>query len=464
MKKSDPSQEDSPISRRGFLKTTSTAVAGGAILGALPVERFAHGASPGTNINVALVGCGGRGSGAAVQALKTEGEVKLVAMADAFKNQLDGSLRNLEGQFKDRPERIQVAEENKFVGFDAYKKAIAQADVVILATPPGFRPIHFEEAIRQGKHVFMEKPVATDAPGVRKVLAAAEEAKKKNLKVGVGLQRHHQAGYIETVKRIHDGAIGDVVSMRAYWNGNTPWVRDRKGLEEKAGRKLTEMEYQMRNWYFFNWLCGDHITEQHIHNLDVINWVKGGFPVRAQGMGGRQVRTSDFRTDKDAITLDPNTLDFGEIYDHHFVEFEYADGSRCFSQCRHINGCWNSVSEHVVGTKGSADVGGYKIFGETAWRFREREKDAYQQEHDDLFDAIRNNKPYNEAEYGAKSTMTSILGRLCTYSGKMIEWDDAIKSDISLMPKSFEWDAETPIQPDMHGIYPVAVPGKTRLV
>ena len=299
---------------------------------------------------------------------------------------------------------MEVPEDNKFIGFDAYKQAIALADVVILATPPGFRPMHFEEAVRQGKHIFMEKPVATDAPGVRRVLAAAEEAKKKNLKVGVGLQRRHQLGYLETMKRLHDGAIGDIVSMRCYWNGTTPWVRTREDLEKKAGRKLSEMEYQMRNWYYFTWICGDHICEQHIHNLDVINWVKDGYPVRAHGMGGVEVRKGK---------------DYGEIFDHHAVEFEYADGSRCFSQCRHINGCWSSVAESVVGTKGRCDVDKYTIIGENAWKFRSPgARDPYQQEHDDLFDAIRNDKPYTEAEYGAKRTMTAIMGRMSTYSGK----------------------------------------------
>ncbi len=439
-------------------------MAGGALLSALPVERFALGASPGETIRIALVGCGGRGSGAAQQALSTPGDVKLVAMADAFKDRLDGSYKNIKGQFEDRPERVEVGEDHRFVGFDGYKQAIELADVVILATPPGFRPIHFEEAIRQGKHVFMEKPVASDAPGIRKVLAAAEEAKKKNLKVGVGLQRRHQRPYIETVKRLQDGAIGDIVAMRAYWNGNTPWVRRRKDIEKQAGRPITEMEYQMRNWYFFNWLCGDHIVEQHIHNLDVINWIKGGYPVRAQGMGGREVRAVDFRTDRDPITIDPDTLDYGEIFDHHFVEFEYEDGSRMYSQCRHINGCWNSVSEHVQGTKGRSDVSGHTIMGGEPWRYRGGGPNPYQQEHDDLFDAIRNNKPYNEAEYGAKSTMTAILGRLCTYSGKMIEWDKAINSDVNLMPKQFAWDAEPPVLPDKNGIYPVAVPGKTDVI
>jgi predicted dehydrogenase len=397
-------------------------------------------------LKIALIGCGGRGSGAADQALSTSGSVKLVAMADVFEDHLNGSLGNLKKQHADR---VEVPKENQFLGFDAYKQAIALADVVVLATPPGFRPIHFEEAVKQGKHIFMEKPVATDAPGVRRVLAAAEEAKKKNLKIGVGLQRHHQLGYIETMNRLWDKAIGDVVSMRCYWNGTTPWVHPRAELEKQYGRKLTEMEYQMRNWYYFVWICGDHIVEQHIHNLDVINWLKKGHPIRAHGMGGVEVRKGP---------------DYGEIFDHHAVEFEYADGSRCFSQCRHINGCWSDVSEHAVGTKGVVDISGYTIRGENAWRFKGTGKNPYQQEHDDLFEAIRNNKAYNEVEFGAHSTMTAIFGRMATYSGKVIEWDDAINSKISVMPQSFAWDAETPVKPRSDGWYDHAVPGKTRVV
>lgn len=436
----EPKKPEGDLNRRTFLKTTSTAV-GGAFLGALSIERAAFAAGDDT-VKVALVGCGGRGSGAAAQALSTKGSVKLVAVADAFKDRMDSSLRELNAKHKDQ---IDVVDDRKFIGFDGYKQAIALADVVILATPPGFRPIHFEEAIRQGKHVFMEKPVAVDAPGVRRVLAAAEQAKKKNLKVGVGLQRHHQQGYLETLKRLHGGEIGDIVAMRCYWNGSTPWVRERKKLEEQAGRPLTEMEYQMRNWYYFNWLCGDHINEQHIHNLDVINWVKNGHPVRANGMGGCQVRKGK---------------DYGEIFDHHAVEFEYEDGSRLSSQCRHIFGCWSNVSEHVVGTKGTCDVSGHIIRGANAWRFqRGQGRDPYQQEHDDLFDAIRNDKPLNEAEYGAHSTMTAIMGRMATYSGQVIEWDKALNSQVDLMPRVFAWDATPPVLPDENGLYPIAVPG-----
>ena len=418
------------------------------LLGSLAIERAAYGQSQSDLLKVAVVGCGGRGTGAAAQAISTAGNVKLVAMADAFKNRVDGGLNSIKNALKDKPERIAVEEDAKFVGLDAYKKAIAMADVVVLATPPGFRPIHFEEAVRQGKHVFMEKPVAVDAPGVRKVLEAAAEAKKKNLKVGVGLQRHHHAGYIETIKRLHDGAIGDIVSMRCYWNGGPVGPKARRAdLARSMGRQPTEMEYQIRNWYMFNWLCGDHIVEQHIHNHDVINWVKNAYPVKAQGMGGR------------AYLSGPDT---GEIFDHHAVEYEYADGSRMFSYCRQIPGTWSNVSEHVVGTKGTSEVSRYQIRGANQWRYQsDREFAEYQREHDDLFDAIRNNKPFNEAENGAYSTLTAIIGRMATYSGKVIEWDAALNSKLDLMPEQFTWDAMPKVQPGADGLYPVAMPGKT---
>jgi predicted dehydrogenase len=442
------------VNRRNFLKTTSTAV-GGTLLAGLSVERAAHAAGS-DQLKLALIGCGGRGSGAAAQALTTytQGPIKLIAMADVHRDRLEGSLKEIKAKHEDR---VDVLPENQFIGFDAYKNAIALADVVILSTPPGFRPIHFEEAVRQGKHIFMEKPVATDAPGVRRVLAAAQEAKKKNLKIGVGLQRHHQLGYLETMKRLHGGEIGELVSMRCYWNGTPPWVKFRKDLEAQYGRALTEMEYQMRNWYYFTWIGGDHIVEQHIHNLDVINWVKNGYPIRCHGMGGTEVRKGP---------------DYGEIFDHHAVEFEYADGSRCYSQCRHQNGTWSDVSEHVVGTKGKCHVGGGRgehtirdHTGEITWRFNvEKPRDAYQQEHDDLFDAIRNNKSYNEAENGAYSTMTAIIGRLATYSGKIVDWKEALNSEINLHPDRYSWDALPKVLPGPDGWYPHAIPGKTIVV
>ena len=424
-----------PVTRRSFISSTSVAA-----VAALSASRFAF-AQASDTLKIALIGCGGRGSGAANQALNVPG-TKLVAMADAFKDRLGGALNSLK---QAHPNSVDVPADRQFLGLDAFKNAISLADVVILATPPGFRPFHFEEAVKQGKHVFAEKPVATDAPGVRRFLAAAEEAKKKNLKVGIGLQRHHQPGYLETIQRLHDGAIGDIHTLRVYWNDGGVWVNPRK-----AGQ--TEMEFQMRNWYYFNWLCGDHICEQHIHNLDVANWVKNGYPVKARGMGGRQVRTAK---------------EYGEIYDHHAVEYFYADGSTAFSQCRHIRGAWSSVSEHCVGTKGNADVSGHVIraTGADAWRFRAAKNvDPYQQEHDDLFAAIRGNKDYNEAFNGAKSTMTAILGRMATYSGAEISWDDAINSQIDLFPEKLAWDAMPKSLPDENGFYKIAVPGQTKTV
>jgi len=429
--------------RRDFLKTSTIAAVGAGVFGSLASLPRAY-AGGDDLIKIGLIGCGGRGTGAAGQALSTQGNVKLIAMGDAFSDRLDSSLKNLEKKFQQHPERVAVDEDHRFIGFDAYNKVLATGvDLVILATPPGFRPIHFDAAVKAGKHVFMEKPVAVDAPGVRAVLAAVAEAKKKNLGVGVGLQRHHDAGYIETIKRLRDGAIGDIHSARAYWNSAGVWVKPRQASQ-------TEMEYQMRNWYYFNWLCGDHIVEQHIHNLDVINWLKGAYPVSANGMGGRQVRVGK---------------DYGEIFDHHDVEFEYADGSRMFSQCRHIPNTWSSVSEHVQGTKGTADISAYSIKGPDEWRFNKKgKKDPYQVEHDDLFASIRAGNPINEGENGALSTMTSIFGRMATYSGKVVKWDEALASNLSLAPKEYDFKANPPVLPGSDGMYAAAVPGVSRVI
>lgn len=432
------------LSRRDFVRT-SALVAGGILT--LGVEQSAYAAGNDV-IKIALVGCGGRGTGAAVQALKSKQNVKLVAMADAFKDRLDDSFSNVQKSFSGNKDRIDVPDSNKFVGFDGYKKAIALADVVILATPPGFRPMHFEEAIKAGKHVFMEKPVATDIPGIRKVLDMAELAKQKKLNVVVGLQRHYQTNYRELMKRIQDGIIGEITSAQVYWNNDGVWVKERQ-----AGQ--TEMEYQMRNWYYFNWLCGDHIVEQHIHNIDVVNWAKNAYPIKAQGMGGRQVR---------------NGKDHGEIYDHHFVEFEYEDGTIMNSQCRHIPGTMSRVSEFLQGTKGKATTNGattiMDLKGNKLWEHRGKEDpDPYQQEHDELFAAIAKGEfKFQDGENGAKSTLTSIMGRLATYSGQVITLDEAMKSEINLMPKTLAWDANPLILPDKDGFYPIAVPGKTKVI
>jgi myo-inositol 2-dehydrogenase/D-chiro-inositol 1-dehydrogenase len=436
--------DSSHHSRRGVLKA-SAVIAGTAMVNSF-VAQTAHAAS-GDTIKVGLIGCGGRGSGAAMQALKVDGPVEITAVADAFANNAHNAVNGLKKQFEKNPERVKVTEDTIFTGFDAYKKVIDSGiDLVIIATPPGFRPIHFEYAVKQGKNIFAEKPVATDAAGIRQFLAAAAEAKKKNLKVGIGLQRHHQAPYIDTIKRLQDGAIGDIILMRAYWNGTRPWVRQRAKLMQE-NPKLTEMEYQMRNWYYFNWLCGDPINEQHIHNLDVINWLKNGHPVEAQGVGGKQVDTG---------------IDSGEIYDHHMVEYTYKDGSKLLSECRHQQGTWQSVSEHAHGTKGNADISGhhFTMHDGSKWKSEAKGIDPYQQEHIDLQNAIRNSIEYSEAEYGAHSTMTSILGRMATYSGKICKWDDAIKKGPSIMPTDFSFDAKPPTVPDENGKYPVPMPGK----
>jgi len=442
-------QSNNQTSRREFVKQGSL-IAGG-ILAAPLFSKANYFSGADDTIKVALVGCGGRGTGAAMQALLTKQNVKLVAMADAFRDRLDDCYKTLnaddlsdwsgaKGNIKNR---IDVPEERKFVGFDAYQKAIPLADVVILATPPGFRPIHFEEAIRNNKHVFMEKPVATDPAGVQKVLAAAEEAKKKKLNVVVGLQRHYQNSYRELFAKKE--LIGDIVSAQAWWNNDGVWVNPRKPGQ-------TEMEYQMRNWYYFNWLCGDHITEQHIHNIDVINWFKDAYPVKAQGMGGREVRKGK---------------DHGEIFDHHYVEFHYADGSILNSQCRHIKGTMAKVDELLVGTKGRIHAGAGQILdhkGNVLFQFdKTKENNPYQAEHDELFAAIAKGEyKFADAENGAKSTMTSILGRMATYSGQVVLWDKAISSGIDLQPKVYDFAAAPPVMPNADGYYAVATPGVTK--
>jgi len=436
-------QDQKQQSRRDFVKH-STILAGGILAAPLMSNANFFSGADGV-IKVALVGCGGRGTGAAIQALSTKQNVKLVAMADAFRDRLDSAYKEITSDDANVKAKVDVPEDRKFVGFDAYKKAIPLADVVILTTPPGFRPIHFEEAVKLNKHIFMEKPVATDPAGVQKVLAAAEEAKKKKLNVVVGLQRHYQNSYRELYKR--KDMIGDITSAQAWWNNDGVWVNPRKPGQ-------TEMEYQMRNWYYFNWLCGDHINEQHIHNIDVINWFKGGYPVKAQGMGGRQVR---------------NGKDHGEIFDHHYVEFEYADGSILNSQCRHIKNTMAKVDELIVGTKGKIYCGAAKITdikGNTVYLFdRKGENNPYQTEHDELFAAIAKGEyKFADAENGAKSTMTSILGRMATYSGQMVSWDKAINSGIDIQPKVYDFAAAPPVLPNADGYYAIATPGVTKYV
>ena len=434
-------------SRRNFIKGSGLMLAGSAIPGAsLSVARAAH-AFGSDSIKVGLVGCGDRGTGAVIEALNTVGgEVRLTAMADVFADQLQSSFRTLKGK---HPTRVDV-DQAKFVGLSAYQNVLASdVDVVILATPPGFRPLHFEAAVAAGKHVFMEKPVATDAPGVRRVLAAGDVAKQKGLAVQVGLQRHHEVRYKECIERLQEGIIGEPILARAYWNGAGVWTRPRV-------KNQTELEYQLRNWYYFNWLCGDHINEQHVHNLDVINWLMKSHPIEAQGQGGREVRHGE------------NT---GEIFDHHMVEYVYEGGTRLLSQCRQIPGCRNSVGEHVHCTRGSCDISAARIYdpaGKVIWASEAKESSGkgWQQEQDHLFGALRRGEVPNETEYAALSTMTAILGRMATYSGKLVKWNEAIRSRLSLAATEamFSIDCPAPVLPDASGRYVSPVPGKSKVI
>ena len=370
---------------------------------------------------------------------------------DAFEDRLEFSLKNLlgggavsRGTAKGLAARIDVSPERRFVGLDAYRHAIdSGVDLVLLTTPPGFRPAQFEYAVKQGKHVFMEKPVAVDSPGIRRVLAAGAEADRRGLKVGVGLHRRHDLVYQETIKRIHDGALGELMLLNAY--------SDRAGTGKYLKRtpEMTEMQYQVGHWYYFTWLSGDFIVEQSVHMIDVCNWAKGDYPVMAQGQGGRQVRTGK---------------DYGQIYDHFFIEYTYEDGSKMFSQNRHIPGCWNSIAHHAYGPMGYAHIEKGVIEAKNAWRMREKSPNAYQTEHDALFDAVRKGKPHNEAEYGAMSTLTAIMGRMAGYSGQQIRRQDALESNLSLLPERLAWDAAPPVLPDTDGAYPVAVPGVTKVL
>jgi predicted dehydrogenase len=423
----------STSSRRGFLKASTAALVAGAT-GALSMNVHAAG---GDTLRIGLIGCGGRGTGAASQALAADKNVKLVAMADAFADRLEKSLKALKND-EAIADKIDVAKDHCFVGFNAYKDLIAsEVDVVLLCTPPHFRPAHLKAAVEAGKHVFAEKPVAVDAPGFRSVLDTCAEAKKKNLSIVSGLCLRYHYGFQETIKRIHDGALGDIVALQTNDLRGKIWMFERE-------KDWTDMEWQMRNWYYFTWLCGDFNVEQHVHNLDVISWImKGEYPVRANGTGGRQVRTGP---------------EYGHIYDHHSVVYEFANGVKCFSVCRQQENCANDISNHVMGAKGTGLITEKKLSlsAGSGWQYREKSNDIYQTEHDELFAGIRAGKPINNGEYMAYSTLMAIMGRMATYTGKTITWDQALHSKEDLTLPKYEWGPlETPA---------VAMPGVTKFI
>ncbi len=439
--------------RRQFLSRSASATAG--LAGSLAIARFAHGAGS-DELRIGLVGCGGRGTGAANDALQSNGPIRLIAMADVFEDRLQRSLKSLETVEEIR-DRISVPEENRFIGFDAYQKLLAtNIDIVLLTTPPAFRPLHYAAAIAAGKHVFMEKPCCLDGPGYRLLMETNKLADDKNLKVVVGLQRRHQASYVEGINRIHDGEVGDIILIRTYFNmpaGGPNYDRRPEGM--------TEMEWQIRRWNMFTWLSGDHIVEQAVHEIDIANWMKKDEPpVKANGLGGRQVRIG---------------CGNGQIFDHHFVEYVYADGSRHFAQAKQQPGGWSHVSDNVHGTRGMLTVGSgpYGMGGSADYSGGEGRANRrrgmvspYRQEHQDLVDAIRNGVPLNDGYHGAKSSMTAALGRMVTYSGEEITWEQATQSDLALAPglEQYTLKSMPPVVPDTDGNYPIAVPGQTKVV
>jgi predicted dehydrogenase len=419
------------VTRRVFIGTTAAAAAAFAF----PSGVFAQGRD---TLRVGLVGCGGRGTGAARDCMRGSDGVELVALGDLMPHRLAQCREQLgkaAAESADIASKFKVTDDMCFTGFDAYEKVLAtDVDLVILATPPGFRPDHLAAAVAAGKHIFSEKPVAVDAAGIRKVLAAYETAKQKGLGIGVGTQRRHEAPYLATIERIHDGAIGDVMSGQVFWNQGGLW-----SFEQEPG--WSDGEWQIRNWLYFTWLSGDHIVEQHVHNIDVANWVMGGHPVRARGVGGRQYR------------VEPK---YGHIFDHFAIDFEYANGARVMSMCRQIEGTRGLVGENFLGSKGQSNASG-RITGSAAWEYQapDRPVSPYVQEHTDLVASIRSGTPYNELKQVAESTLTAIMGREAAYTGQELTWDEVLNAEQVLGPPEVGFvSLDVP---------PVPMPGQTKL-
>lgn len=456
MQQDSQSHEPTLFSRRQFLRNSSLVAASAAAASTLPFLTTSH-ANPDDPIRIGLIGCGGRGTGAVLDALGAatkviypnagyhtedvaEGavvqrkDIQVLALCDVFPDRLQACRQQLAKL------GINIPDERCFSGFDGYKKLLAVPEInyVIQATPPHFRPQHLLDAIKAGKHIFIEKPAAVDGPGVRMVLEAGELARQKNLGIAAGTQRRHRRSYIETVKRLQGGAIGDLLSARVYWNGGVIWV-----IEPQPG--WSDMEWQLRNWNYFTWIGGDHIVEQHVHNLDIANWVLGTHPLKAYGMGGRQARQHPIH---------------GHIYDHFAIEFEYPDGVRVFSQSRQMHGCEGRVGEGFLGTKGTAWLadGNNLILPKGGPNFRTRSSEdtnPYHQEHQDLIASIRAGQPLNAAKAVAETTLTGIMGREAAYSGQTIEWEDALNSKTRLGPEKYEF-GPLPFPP-------VPMPGDHRL-
>lgn len=420
------------LERRSFLKGTA-ALGTAAAVGSLSMARSAY-AGGNDELKVALIGCGGRGNGAAINATKGDENLKITVLADIFPDKVEASKRILGRQLGDR---FAVTDENCFSGFDAYKDVMAtDVDVVLLCTTPHFRPAHLDAAIEAGKHVFCEKPVAIDGPGCRKVMETVEKAKQKNLSIVSGLCWRYHPAVIATIDKIKSGAIGDVIAMQENYLTGTLWHRGHK-------EEWSEMEYQIRNWLYFTWLSGDHIAEQAIHSIDKSQWIMDDeAPVSCYGMGGREVRTGK---------------EYGNIYDHHGVMYEYAGGQKMFLYTRQMAGCYNQTEDFIMGTKGTAKVLNNTIAGATEWKYDGPSGNMYDLEHKAMYQGMRSGNIINNGEYMTKSTMCAIMGRMATYTGQKVSWDQAWNSKEDLTPKSYAWgDVTIPT--------PIAVPGKTKLV
>jgi predicted dehydrogenase len=428
--------------RRAFIKKGSAAIAGSTVLPSLPVDLSAY-VGGSDQVRVGLIGCGNRGAGAAVQALQATKSAKLVAMGDTFRDRLDKSylaiLDNVDAA------QVDVPEANKFVGFDAYQKVIELSDAVLLVTPPPFRPMHFEAAVQADKHVFMEKPLAVDVPGYHKIMEVSKIADQKKLTVVVGLQNRYKKAYQLLVDQIRGGVVGDISSIAVYYCVGAPVIHERKPGQ-------TEMEYQMRNWRYFTWLWGGQLAGQSIHPIDAMNWLMQDYPVVAKGLGGRQTFSG------------PNQ---GNTYDHHFVEFEYPNGVKMNVQSLNINNCWRRIGWDIKCVSGSADEKS-KIYDNqknVVWRHDDRkDPNPYQVEHDVFFDSIINNKHQNDTEWGANSTLTTIMGRMAMHSGQILHMDEVLKSKRSILPAQLSWEAQMPDVPDETGSYPIPMPGITNVL
>jgi predicted dehydrogenase len=418
------------ISRRNFIKASAAV----SLAAALPGKErlFAAGSD---KIRVGVIGCGEHGTSDVISCAKSAENVEITAMADVLKDRLDSSLQRIKGEV---PDKIKVTDDTCFLGFDAYKKVLAaNVDMVMLLTPPHFRPQHLAAAVDADKHVFMEKPGCVDPVGVRSLIASSEKAEAKGLSIVAGTQRRHQNHYIELMKRIHNGDIGEIVSGQCYWLwGSSDWHMNKR----QPG--WSDLEWQIRSWPYFTWLSGDHIVEQHVHNIDVINWAMGTHPVKCLAMGGRQARTGP---------------EYGNIYDHFAVEFEYPNGVRVASMSSQIQGTTNRENERIVGTKGVASGQGI-IEGQNPFKYDGEQNNPYVQEMADLIASIRNGEPVNEGRNVAESTMTAIMGRISAYTGRAVSWDWVMNaSELDLSPAAYDFDIDLPVRP-------VAIPGKTKLI